>query len=191
VDGVLGPSFRGIMGVGNLEGARTHMNLSWRIVRRTALVSTILFVSAGFVAWFWPNAGYDMNRVHPVIRELQEPFREVLALYYLDGGSIRILIVDATGRELSLVFPVDSEVLDDGRITATYSTMFIGDKSDPNRVELPFTQDSMNRAIEIADEFGLTYSDEGYARTGTLFSYRHFPRDAMRAVWWRLWCDFD
>ncbi|RIK75194.1 MAG: hypothetical protein DCC68_21635 [Planctomycetota bacterium] len=76
----------------------------------------VVVLAAGIVAWFWPNAGYDPDRVHPVLRELREPFREVQAGYYLDGGSVSVRVVDATGREVNVVFKVEWHDRDDGRL---------------------------------------------------------------------------
>lgn len=144
--------------------------------------------AAGLVAWFWPNAGYDMDRVHPVLRELREPFRDVRARYFLDGGSVCVRVVDATGRDVSVVFPVEWHERDDG---ISYEKMFVGDINDPNRVEVPFTQDSMNRAIEIVDEFPISYTAQGFEHASTLGGCRQYPRDFMRLVWLRLWYDVN
>lgn len=167
------------------------MRVFWRMLRRCAYVLAVVVLAAGIVAWFWPNAGYDPDRVHPVLRELREPFREVQAGYYLDGGSVSVRVVDATGREVNVVFKVEWHDRDDGRLLISYEKMFLGDINDPNRVEVPFTQDSMNRALEIVDEFPIGYTREGFERVNTLGAYRHYPRDFMRLVWLRLWCDLD
>jgi hypothetical protein len=167
------------------------MRLSWRKLRRWACGAVVVLLATGIVAWFWPNAPYDIDRVHPVIRELREPFRDVWAGYYLDGGSVAVHVVDADGRDVALVFPVEEWEVDDGRVEVAYEKMFLGQISDPNRVEAPFTQDSMNRAIEIVDEFGVSYTPEGFERMVHLGAYRQYPRDFMRAAWIRLWCDVD
>lgn len=64
------------------------------------------------VAWVYrPYPKPNLDRVHPRVRQLQEPLRSLRVGYYLDGGSISLNMVDAQGTALELAVPV----WDDGK----------------------------------------------------------------------------
>jgi len=76
-----------------------------RRLKITAAVLSALAVLA--VAWVYrPYSKPDLARVHPRVRQLQEPLRSVHVGYYLDGGSISLHLIDAKGTELELAVPV-------------------------------------------------------------------------------------
>ena len=56
-----------------------------------------------------PSDSFDSTRVDPEISSLQAPYKSVRTAYYLDGGSIEIEIIDATGRMIQIAIPVISK----------------------------------------------------------------------------------
>ncbi len=46
-----------------------------------------------------------MSKVHPRVRDLQEPLQSLRVGYFLDGGSISINMVDARGTNLQFAVP--------------------------------------------------------------------------------------
>jgi hypothetical protein len=78
---------------------------------------------AAIVALGWPSPGYSRSRVDPSLTTLREPFRSVVAAYYLDGGSVGIRITDRDGqvREYALpVFETKRRRYDSGRTGSTH-----------------------------------------------------------------------
>ena len=76
-----------------------------------------------FAAFFFLRASpdYDISRVDARLRALQQPYRSVTTVYYLDGGSIGIAIVDRDGRREAFALPCDD--LSD---TNSYNKVFVG-----------------------------------------------------------------
>ena len=69
-----------------------------------AIVSLLIVI--GLMLWlFWPGPAYDPERVHPRLRALQQPYQSVKAVYYMDGGSIGIEIVDRGGSREQFALP--------------------------------------------------------------------------------------
>jgi len=75
-------------------------------MRKTLLISLVFFAILAVAVLSWPTAGYDLNRVHPSLRQLATPYQTVGTSYFLDGGSIGVAIVDRDGRRLLLALPV-------------------------------------------------------------------------------------
>lgn len=64
---------------------------------------------------------YDIDQVDPRLRVLQQPYQSVNAKYYLDGGTIRIFIVDRDGHSEVFTFPCDNT-----KSTNDYERLFVG-----------------------------------------------------------------
>lgn len=69
-------------------------------------------------------ASYDMARVHPALQSLAAPCQSVETTYYLDGGSLRIGIVDRVGREFVVTLPASDWWIPSG--PTTYDHIYIG-----------------------------------------------------------------
>jgi hypothetical protein len=73
-------------------------------IQRIAIFSGLL-IAIG-VAWIYrPYEKPKLDKVHPRVRDLQEPLRTLQVGYYLDGGSISLHIVDAGGTNLNISIP--------------------------------------------------------------------------------------
>src|SRR6185503_13602782 len=90
------------------------------VMRKKIIIAVSLLAVFVATVLLWPTAGYDIDRVHPSLRELATPYRSVGTGYYLDGGSLGIAIVDRDGRKLELALPVSAA---HGR---SYPQLFIG-----------------------------------------------------------------
>lgn len=80
-------------------------------------ISTCVFL--GFV--FRPYARPDPKLVDPALAALQEPIKAIRTVYYLDGGSYGIRIIDRTGSQLDLCVPAPLGDKDD-----QYRRVFVG-----------------------------------------------------------------
>lgn len=101
----------------------------------------------GAILFFWPPHRYNFSRVHPSIRNLKRPYQRVDPIYYLDGGSVGVEIVDRDGETLLLAFPVDWNPRDG----ETYHRLFVGATycDFPGAVEVEFTEDTREYVAEL------------------------------------------
>ena len=114
-------------------------------------MSRKLFIVGGglvllvIVVGLWQTSAYDINRVHPKLRELSAPIRSVQTAYFLDGGSIGLRIVDSSGRLLELALPVSED--------HTYYRLFIGalHMHRTNAVEVEFTEDTRRMLVALIE----------------------------------------
>ena len=73
------------------------------------------------VFWiFRPSPSFDINRIEPRLRTLQQPYQSIKTAYYLDGGSIGIEIVDRDGKTEQFAIPANE--LEKKR----YARVFVG-----------------------------------------------------------------
>jgi|JI10StandDraft_1071094.scaffolds.fasta_scaffold04413_19 hypothetical protein len=113
-------------------------------LRRTGLL--LLLATAIFCSWFFqPLPGYRMERVHPRLRALEEPYLRVESGVYFDGGSVGIEIVDATGAREQFALPAHLGVPN------PYSRLYVGARHDsaPEAVEVYEPEDTKRRLIAI------------------------------------------
>jgi hypothetical protein len=141
-------------------------------MRKTLIISLVFFAILAVAAILWPTASYDLNRVHPSLRQLATPYQTVRTSDYLDGGSIGVVIVDRDGRRLLLALPVSYE---DGR---KYPRLFVGatHTSKTGAVEVAFSEDTRRMLISVIERHGSSTGDSDIA----LLSLRGAPRDHAR-----------
>ncbi len=151
-------------------------------MRRKLLIAITVFALVVTIALLWPTAGYDLNRVHPKLRELSQPFRSVQAGYFLDGGSIGMTLADSSGRVLKLALPV---ALNGGQ---TYPRLFLGAThiKGTNAVEVEFTKDTRRMLIALIERHDSTV--DGMA---SLCAIRGAPRDYARTIAYHFLGRFD
>ena len=76
-----------------------------RIIKHILL--SILLVLVVVLLWIIrPPSSYDRSKVDKRLTSLEEPFKEVSAGYYQDGGSVSIKIVDKNDTLLKVALPV-------------------------------------------------------------------------------------
>ena len=138
-------------------------------------VSRKLFIVGGglvllvIVVMLWPTSAYDINRVHPKLRELSAPIRSVQTGYFLDGGSIGLRIIDGSGQVLELALPISED--------HTYDRLFIGalHMRWTNAAEVEFTQDTRRMLVALIERHDA--SGEGlFALTHIRGAYRDYAR---------------
>ena len=151
---------------------------------RKKIIITVLTVVALAAFFLLRSPSYDMARVHPSIRSLQQPFKSVTTYYFLDGGSIGMDITDRDGQRLQLAIPV----YDGPGNTRTYQRLFLGTThaSRTGAVEVAFTDDTRRFLSDVISR----YSAPGPDRNSALIALRGSPRDYVdvysRAVWGRV-----
>jgi hypothetical protein len=135
--------------------------LGWilsRALKRGALPRTAahaavwhaIALGAAVALWpFRPAAGYDIERVHPRLRALSQPYQSVATRYYMDGGSIGIEITGTDGRQVQFAIPAH---LGD---TNRYSRVFVGAMHDrkPEAVEVAEPEQTKRMLICILKEY--------------------------------------
>jgi hypothetical protein len=119
----------------------------------------------------WPFSAYDRSQVHPSIRNLHQPYRSVIASYYLDGGSVGVDITDRDGQQVQCAVPVH-DGLDDKR---KHHRLFLGGTHIDltNTFEVVFTSDTKRCLADIIDRFATPGSDRDLA----LIALRGNPHD--------------
>ena len=70
------------------------------------LLSILLIVVVVLLWIIRPPSSYNRSRVDKRLTSLEEPFKEVSAGYYQDGGSVSIKIVDKNDTLLKVALPV-------------------------------------------------------------------------------------
>ena len=141
-------------------------------MRKKLIISICLLVLVLTVALLWPTASYDINQVHPSIRELSTPYQSVTTSFYLDGGSIGITIIDRDSKKLALALPVSSE---NG---TSYPRLFIGatHSSKDGAVEADFSDDTRRILISVIEQ----HSQPNDGSDIVLMALRGAPRDYAR-----------
>lgn len=76
--------------------------------RKTNLIIAVVAFLLLSLAFVFPVSKPDLASVHPFFRTLQEPIRVTAVRFYLDGGSIELKMVDATGSTNIFALPVSS-----------------------------------------------------------------------------------
>lgn len=104
-------------------------------MRNKVIIAAVPVVVAVAACWlFWPELPFDMERVHPRLRALQQPYRSVTTAFYCDGGSVGMEIVDRDGRREQFAIPAH-----------------LGDKNPYAKVFVGATYDDKPEAVEIEE----------------------------------------
>jgi hypothetical protein len=75
-------------------------------MRKKVIIICSLAAITALVFWFFQSAPtYNIQRVDSRPRALRQPYQTIKTEYYLDGGSIRIEIVDRDGRMEQFALP--------------------------------------------------------------------------------------
>ena len=114
--------------------------------KRSIVIWAGLFPVACFAFWsFRPSPSYDLARVEPRLRSLQQPYQSVATSYYTDGGSVGIEIVDREGRREQFAIPAH---LGD---TNRYMRVFVGAMYDrkPGTIEVADSEHTKRMLIHV------------------------------------------
>jgi hypothetical protein len=139
------------------------------ILLGTAVLGCGLFVA------FQPGLSYDIQKVHPRLRALREPFQTVKSYYFMDGGSIGIKIVDGDGREerfavLSLLGEPNP-----------YTRVLVGGihRREQGAVEVSDPEDTRRMLIRILSD----YPNRTPWDDANLAFLRGYPKDRIKALY--------
>jgi hypothetical protein len=100
------------------------------VIKLLAVLAIVVVTTLG--VWsYWPAKSFDLSRVCPQLLSLQKPYQSIKTVYFLDGGSIGIEIVDRNNMREQFALPIHL----DG-----YKRVFVGG-----------LHDRQEGAIEIAD----------------------------------------
>jgi len=138
-----------------------------------AIVSLVIVI--GLMLWlFWPGPAYDPERVHPRLRALQQPYQSVKAVYYMDGGSIGIEIVDRGSSREQFALP---HHLGD---TNRYTKVFVGALYDRKHgaEEISDPEHTKRMLIEILRKTPNRHAWADFC----LMSLRHRPIDFVTCL---------
>jgi hypothetical protein len=152
--------------------------LTWQNALK--LVAGIALVA--FVVWVWPESPIDMTKVHPELRTLQFPLKQVEIGSYLDGGSVGMRLVDATGKKLEFNLPCTPPL-------GTLQALRFGSmEPSPERSTVVQSPKETERYLQrLADE----HAPLNVNKVAALLSWRTAPRDCLRFVGWVLLNHFD
>jgi hypothetical protein len=80
-------------------------------VKKSWIISGIVFAAFFLGLILCGEERFDYTRVEPELAQLKRPFRSTRPAYFLDGGSIGLVIVDGCGKTLKIALPVEGEGL--------------------------------------------------------------------------------
>jgi hypothetical protein len=145
-------------------------------VRKRLFIAVVVIVTGAAASWFfWPGSMYSRSRVHPSVRNLQEPYRMVWTDFLLDGGSVGIKIVDRDNRAVELALPV----FFDSPRPPRYDRLFVGSFhfNKTNSVEVPYPEPTKRMLADIIDR----YVQSGIQHDAAVIALRGAPKDYVRA----------
>lgn len=137
--------------------------------RAVGLILALAIVFLAFV--FRPYEKPSSEKVDPALAALQEPIKNVYTIYYMDGGSYGIGIVDRNGTRLDLCVPAPLGEDDD-----QYQRVFTG--------AMHYTEKG---AVEVENPYDTKLKLEELMRSGPGFDRR---RDVAVAYFSGRWRDF-
>ena len=143
---------------------------------RSKVLSVVVAILAGVGVWcFWPRGVYSRPRVHPSIRNLQEPYQSVSTDFYLDGGSVGIRIVDRDNRIVELALPV----FFDSPQPPRYDRLFVGSFAHRGTGDLEVLnpQDTKWMLADIVDR----YVPSGIQHDAAVIALRGAPKEYVGA----------
>lgn len=146
------------------------MKKAKKLCLRIAAVITIL----GLAWLFRPYSQYDPNKIHSRLSALAKPIQYVQADGYLDGGSLSVLIIDASNTSVFIWIPVN----DDG---PRYSGMYFKEPNHSNGapVELFYDRDSVAMLQQLIQEHERDHPYNDFA----VAEWRGRGRDYLRLLW--------
>ena len=126
--------------------------------------------------WFGSSPAPDRRRVDPALLSLVPPFTTFATLYYMDGGSIGVRLVDSRGQAQSFALPVDND--------HTYPRLFVGATHTNNSgaVEIPFGIDTRRMPISWIEANRTSNDSSDLALLHLRGSSRDYARIGGRAV---------
>jgi hypothetical protein len=163
------------------------MNPPKRSKRRKIIAATIACAVLAFIliVW-WPFPQYDIDKVHPLLKDLKEPYRKVESDVYLDGGSVHLAIEDAEGNILNAVIQV--EWIDNNTARRWEKVNIILNPSMPQeKIEVRNPRDSKNWIIRTIDR----YARNNKGKVNALIYSRGAPKDFMRGLYVELFVGDD
>lgn len=101
--------------------------------RRRSILLTILalLLVVPLVLMMWPEGPLDLSKDEEPFRSMVLPPKEVIAYTYMDGGSAEMRLIDKTGIEYRVRFPIDYDGILDSHPKA-----YNGDINAPKMVLL-------------------------------------------------------
>jgi hypothetical protein len=135
------------------------------------VIAIAVVVSLVLLFLLCPFAPYAPSRVHPTVWSLPRPYQSVTADYYLDGGSVGMVIVARDGQRLELAIPI----CDGPGDTRTYHRLYLGARyaKHTNAVEVAFTDDTKRYLADVIGRYAA-----GPDRDCALIALRGSPRDS-------------
>lgn len=133
-------------------------------------ISVIAIAMILAVLYCWPYSRYDLSKIHPKLRGLNQPYQSITADVYLDGGSLSVEIIDRDGQVLQVALPV---VAGTGS-SQVYPRFFIGalNATSTNAIEAGFPEDNKRYLAGILSENNVAHDKET-----VLLALRGSPRD--------------
>jgi hypothetical protein len=146
--------------------------------KRILLSAVVVVAAGGLYVVFQSGPSYDLQKVHPRLGELQQPYRKMKTYFWLDGGSIGIEIVDRDGRQEQ--FAICAKLGD----TKRYTRVFVGALNDsfPNAVEVSEPEDTRRMLTRVLSD----YHDRTPWDDANLQSLRGYPKDYVKCLYH--WC---
>lgn len=72
---------------------------------RKALLAVLILIFLGLLWIYRPYPSYDESRIAPELSSLREPFQHVEGIFFMDGGSVGVQIIDADGVDQRFAIP--------------------------------------------------------------------------------------
>jgi len=138
------------------------------------LMAVVAVFAVAWLAWLqWKPIRYARDKIHPSLKALREPYREVHATVLLDGGSIPVQIVDADGKTFGCLLGVGGD----------YRTIHIDPDSDGGHGNAGTT--SCEHTKGFLEQL-LRQHDDRISVRQALAYWRPRPFDYVMFVWIRV-----
>lgn len=141
------------------------------------LLAMIPVIFCGLLLFPWGNGSLD--GVHPSVAQIKRPYRGVVTEYYLDGGSIGILVVDGAGSTNMFALPVGGA---DGKSYQEFVPGMMWYTRTNTEPKLPLDEQTRRYFCYLIEH----ESQSDINQMGALLSLRGAPRDYARVLWLQL-----
>ena len=142
------------------------------------LTIVALMVVVPLVLMMWPEGPLDLSKDEEPFRSIVLPPKSVMATTYMDHGSAAMRLIDNTGNEYWITFPIDYDGILDSHPKAYH-----GEINDPKMTILKNPGRAKAIVVRLLREYGK--KDECDPNVIRALTHRTIPFKVSRFLQWR------
>lgn len=124
------------------------------VKQKSVILGSLVFLCfACGLAVFWKPLPLDLSQDELPFRSMILPPQKVFGDGYMDGGSVGVVVIDRSGTQYEITFPIAY-----GKINHPYPTAFYGNFNDPMMVPLKNPERAKQIVIRLLSEHGTKLS---------------------------------